>query len=318
MRAVALAALLLVTSHCAMAAVGDVFAVLQDPATTRASVVVYNGTGDVTATSETHWKFRWPLVETTADPINQFIKVITFPDGEGSTLLSFNFNLGNPTGRQVASNFSYFDLQASPKQNAYFGIAVSSPYGRVLSQFDIYNPTDYQALSTLPYMWFVNASTFDRQACRYYGLLNNFPGFPNSTTAQKLAIGNFVDAPASGNVVYSDIFTIDPVPASAIIRFIAWSAPDQRLYGVAQLDATTAAIVEIDPAYSIYVVRHRLPNSVAQPLFASATTSTVRLFVENTLKGTRDLVVVNTKLWASTVVRSFSDNLIVAAVASLE
>ena len=101
-------------------------------------------------------------------------------------------------------NFSYFDLESSPKQNTYFGIAVSSPYGRVLSQFDIYNPTEYQALSTLPYMWFVNASTFDRQACRYYGLLNyNLPGVPNSTTAQKLAIGNFVNAPTSSNVMYS-------------------------------------------------------------------------------------------------------------------
>ena len=74
MRAVALAALLLVTSHCAMAAVGDVFAVLQDPTGVA-------GTGDVTATSETHWKFRWPLVETTADPIDHVIKVIIFPDG---------------------------------------------------------------------------------------------------------------------------------------------------------------------------------------------------------------------------------------------
>ena len=215
-------------------------------------------------------------------------------------------------------NFSYFDLESSPKQNTYFGIAVSSPYGRVLSQFDIYNPTKYQALSTLPYMWFVNASTFDRQACRYYGLLNNFPGFPDSTTAQKLVIGNFVDAPANAIVTYTGIFTLDPVPASAIIRFIAWSAPDQRLYGVAQLDATTAAIVDIYVGYETYTVRHRLPNSVAQPLFASATTSTLRLFVENTLKGTRDLVVVDTNLWTSTVVRSFSDNLIVAAVASLE
>ena len=81
----ALAALLLVTSHCAMAAVGDVFAVLQDP-TGVASVVVYNGTGDVTATSEAHWKFLWPLVETTADPIGQVIKVV-YPDerNEGVT-----------------------------------------------------------------------------------------------------------------------------------------------------------------------------------------------------------------------------------------
>ena len=50
-------------------------------------------------------------------------------------------------GRLVTYNFSYFDLESSPKQNTYFGIAVSSPYGRVLSQFDIDHPWDHKELS---------------------------------------------------------------------------------------------------------------------------------------------------------------------------
>lgn len=322
MRAVTLAACLVsvcfmaLTTTTTASAFGDVFAVLQDT-TGVASVVVYNATGEVKATSPLHWNFRWPVTEATVNTLKKQVSVITFPNPTAkATLFTFDFGLGAPANTQVSSNFSYFDLQFSPSQNVYYGIAVSSAYGRVLSKFTDFNePVVHTPIQALPYMWYVNASTFDYQSSRYYSLINNFPGFPNSTSEQMLAIGHFGESTPRVEIVKMALPSTD-----ILLRFIAFSNPTKRLFAIAN-DGTdgSTVILELDHRFHEYVVRAKFPNTIAQPLYASVKTPTLHFFAQNTATNQRDFIHVDIGTWNSRVVRSFaSDNQRVVAVADLE
>lgn len=324
MRAVVLAACLVSVCLVALAttipttasAFGDVFAVLQDTAG-DASVVVYNATGELKATSPLHWNFRWPVTEATVNTLKKQVSVITFPNPTAkATLFTFDFALGAPANTQVSSNFSYFDLQFSPSQNTYYGIAVSSAYGRVLSKFSDFNePVVHTPIMALPYMWYVNASTFDYQNSRYYSLINNFPGFPNSTTEQMLAVGHFAEPTPRVEIVKMILPATD-----ILLRFIAFSNPTKRLFGIANIAADgSTAIIEMDVHQGKYVIRAQFPNTIAQPLYASVKTPTLHFFAQNTATNQRDFIHVDIGTWTSRVVRSFaSDNKRVVAVADLE
>ena len=91
-------------------------------------------------------------------------------------------------------------------------------------------------------MPFVNASTCNTKDDIYYGLLNNFPHQSNSTTAQKLAVGNFSSATASA--AFSDLVFISS-PTPPVIHFISFSPREAQLYGLAQYDNQTVAFVKI-------------------------------------------------------------------------
>ena len=300
------------TTACAF---GDVFAVLQDTAG-DASVVVYNATGEVKATSPLRWNFRWPVTEATVNTLKKQVSVITFPNPTAhATLFTFDFGLGAPANTQVSTNFSYFDLQFCPSQNTYYGIAVSSAYGRVISKFSDFNePVVHTPILALPYMWYVNASTFDYQNSRYYSLINNFPGFPNSTTEQQLAIGHFAEPTPRVEIVKMALPGTD-----ILIRFIAFSNPTKRLFGIANLADGSTAILEMEPHLGKYTIRATFPNTIAQPMYASVKTPTLHFFALNTATNQRDFIHVDIGTWFSRVVRSFApDNQRVVAVADLE
>jgi len=321
MRAVTLAACLVSVCFVALttttaSAYGDVFAILQDTAGV-ASVVVYNATADVKATSPLHWNFRWPVTEVTVNTLKKQVSVITFPNPTGqATLFTFDFGLGAPVNTQVSSDFSYFDLQFSPKQNVYYGIAVSSAYGRVLSKFTDFNePVAHTPIQALPYMWYVNASTFDIENSRYYSLINNFPGFPNSTNEQMLAIGHFGESTPRVEFVK---LTLD---SGVLIRFIAYSNPTKRLFAFANVGAYgSAAILELDPVTGQTVVCASYDNLEAQPLYASLKTPTLQFFAYNTASQRREFIRVRIGSWmGALLLRTFApDNQRVVAVAELD
>ncbi len=219
------------------------FAILQD-ASGSATFNIFDDSGVVLHSSSTHFVFPFPLIETTADPVHKLIYVIAYPKGEdGAALYVFDARL-NLASSHVSKAVEYFDLQYSAAQNTLFGIAVNGTYGRILSNFlTLGSNVSYRPIQALPYMWYVNASSYNIKADIYYGLLNNFPHQPNSTTAQKLAVGNFSSAHSSA--LFADlVFT--SLGAKPAIHFISFSPLEEQLYGLAQYDNRTVALVTID------------------------------------------------------------------------
>ncbi|CUG86170.1 membrane-associated protein, putative, partial [Bodo saltans] len=122
--------------------------VLQDPVTSAASVVVLNSNGSVISTSNLQWAFRWPLVEVSVDTNTQLIHIITYPESIGNaTLYKLAYDL-TLVSTEISSGLSYFDLEFSATRNMFFGIAVTSPFGRELSRFaDFTVPVEYTPIT---------------------------------------------------------------------------------------------------------------------------------------------------------------------------
>lgn len=165
-----------------------------------------SSTGLLLKTASSSFVFDWPLVEMTHDSNTEEVYVVTYPEAyPGPVLYHLDHNL-NLIYAWENTPYSFFDLQYSPAQAAMYGILVTSSYGRALSNFTLDQAKDSittQELYTLPYMWYVNASSFDAENSRYFALINNFPGFENSTLDQQLIVADFskdvsVAAPAVG------------------------------------------------------------------------------------------------------------------------
>lgn len=276
--AVHLAAVAAAMAIAPTAAQDNVFAVLQD-GTGRATVAMFNSTGNQVASAEgASWHFRFPLVESAASAAAKQIYSISYPEETGkATLYQFDAGTNPPSlieGAVTTFNNSFFDLQYSPRQDAFFGIFVNSTYGRVLSEFPglgqaTVNGTDaaHVPIAGLPSMWYVNASSFDAKSDTYFGLLNHFPNTPGATDAQKLAVGNFGTQP--GTATFVDLVAAAGSPAG-IIHFISWSEPTAVLFGFAQMDAETACFVTIDPATGIYRSFFSVQPLAVGPMVASA------------------------------------------------
>jgi hypothetical protein len=219
------------------------FAILQDSSGT-ASFNIFDDAGNVLQISSTHFVFPFPLIETTADPVHKQIYVIGYPKGvDGAALYVFDGEL-NLLSSDVSKSVQYFDLQYSAAQNTFYGIAVNGTYGRILSNFlTLGSNVSYRPIQALPCMWYVNASSYNTKHDIYYALLNNFPHQPNSTTAQKLAVGNFSSVHSS--TLFADLVFLSP-GAPPVIHFISFSPLDEQLYGLAQCDNQTVALVKID------------------------------------------------------------------------
>jgi hypothetical protein len=325
---------------CLVAGLGAVadntfFAVLQDPKTGIASVGLFNATtGNETASASTSWQFRFPLVESTADVTTKQIYTITYPNGDPATLYQFDAASAPPTLSQSAvsatANSSYFDLQYSENQQTFFGIYVSSAYGRVLSQFPSLgqsnggNEVQHIPIQELPYMWYVNASTFDPTTDTYYGLLNHFPGTENATDAQKLAIGSFASSP--GSATFVDLVAAPGSP-SGIIHFIAYSQPTSTLYGFAQMDPQTAHFVTIEPKTGVYQSFFDVAPVVVAPMYASKDEALLMAWGNNADDGTRLFGTLDLKaaqnstdddVAAFQIVQIYSDTKVVASVARVD
>ena len=219
------------------------FAILQDSSGT-ASFSIFDDAGVVLQNASTHFVFPFPLIETTADPVHKQIYVIGYPKGvDGAALYVFDAEL-NILSSDVSKTVEYFDLQYSAAQNTLYGIAVNGKYGRILSNFfTLGSNVSYRPIQALPYMWYVNASSYNTKGNIYYGLLNNFPHQPNSTAAQKLAVGNFSSLHPSA--LFADLVFMSP-GAPPVIHFVSFSPPEEQLYGLAQYDNQTVALVKID------------------------------------------------------------------------
>ena len=180
--------------------------------------------------ASTNFVFDWPLVEMTSDSNTEEIYVVTYPEGyPGPVLYHLDHNL-NLIYSWVNTAYSFFDLQYSPAQSAMYGILVTTSYGRALSNFTLDQQKDTittSELYTLPYMWYVNASSFDIENSRYFALINNFPGFENSTLDQQLIVADFskdasIVAPAVG------LFPIKS--AGMLVQFVSYSHSLKTLF----------------------------------------------------------------------------------------
>lgn len=178
-------------------------------------------TGDIAKESnDTNFQFSWPLVEMTTDRTHNNIYIITYPASyPGPVLYKLNSNL-EQTHAWTNVDYSFFDLQYASQQNTLYGIKVTSTYGRVLSNFVVDEKTDSVVATemyTLPYMWYVNASTYNDPKMQYIGLINYFPGHPESTLDQQLVT---LDCSVSGGVG-------EVIPLSrgsmGIVQFITYS-----------------------------------------------------------------------------------------------
>lgn len=277
-------------------------------------MVLVDDEGQIVVTSPLSFSFRFPLVETTVDPQTRTCYVITYPsDATGAVLSALRGSDLSVAAQWRPASLQLFDLQYSVGQQALYGIAVQGRYGRVLSQFAL-TPADISArsIAALPFMWYVNASSFDQQRGRYFGLLNNFPGQPNSTLAQKLAVGLFAQQPptalfldlvpaaaaaaAPDAAVPSVSFVFDASSAASpmittttttssslsssglLLYFIAWSAPAQTLVGLAATDAGVA-LVNISTDTGSYEPLLEIKHVDVGPMVAEAEEAFVRLFV---------------------------------------
>jgi hypothetical protein len=287
------------------------FAIFRD-AQGVASLSLVDDNGVTLLNSSLHFTFPFPLVETTVDQVHQRIYIITFPKGvAGAQLYILNSQL-SVAFSGVSTDVQYFDLQYSPGQDAVYGIAVNGTYGRVLSNFTLNSTVNYRPLQALPYMWYVNASTYDPKTNTYFGLLNYFPGHPESTLAQKLAVGNF--SSARGGTSFVDL-TVGSTAYNLTLHFIVWSTPTQTLYGLAQLDATTVALVTVDPLTGVCVAVGLVHGAKTGPLVASLTLSEPTLFAwlqigTSLVFGRFDLA-----LFEFEVLQTYNDGRIVAGAA---
>jgi hypothetical protein len=314
-----LATVLLATSSAASSSTGTFFALLQDPATGAASGVVYSTNGSVVAASALGWDFLWPLVEVSADTSTRKVFVVKYPYPTGNvTLYKISFDLTSME-TLVSSGLGYFDLEYSAGQNTHYGVTVSSPYGRDISHFtDFHAPVQHTVITSLPYMWFVNASTFDSGSTRYLGLLNyGLPGMPNMTTQQQLAVGAYANPEAQTTTfLMLTLNTAQNVP-TPLIRFISWSEPAQTLYGLA-IDALGATIlVSIDTSSGVFTELVAYQGSVAEPMVASGTAPELFAFVA--ADGIRQLLRFDVSTSPATVevVYNYEDNALVSGMAWL-
>jgi len=223
--------------------------------------------------------FDWPYVEITSDITHNEVYMVVFPDNSpGPELYQLDGTLA-VKNKWDSIDFSFFDLQHSSTQNTLYGILVTSTYGRVLSNFSLTEdsivPTE---LFTLPYMWYVNASTFHQSTCRYFALINNFPGFENSTLDQQLVVADF----SKEGTTDADVVPI--TGTSSLIQFISFSSALETLYCAGTTDSGS-------PTAHVYtlgldgVISNRLfstPGIAVGPLLASDSTDELFLFVKNT------------------------------------
>jgi hypothetical protein len=156
--------------------------------------IIDSNTGNVINESSVEFSFGWPSIQMTTDLILKKLFVCVFQDdNENPVVYKFNNDLSlNYTWSN--NTFCFFDLQYSPLQRTIYGIKVTTKYGRVLSNFTFDETTNQISaieLYTLPYMWYVNASSYDAVTNTYFALINNFPGQSNSTLDQQIIVGDF-------------------------------------------------------------------------------------------------------------------------------
>jgi hypothetical protein len=191
--------------------------------------------------------FGWPYCEMTSDQLGQRAFAVIFPDNSNNSVLyELNRDL-QVTHTYPNTPFWFFDLQYSPKEKSLYGIKVTSTYGRVVSQFQTPSedsePLIATELVTLPYMWYVNASTFDDVNNRYFALINYFPGHPESTLNQKLLISTMEGSEVPKDYTFFDMES--STSPQGILQFITYSKHSKELYFASVSQDLTTVFVGI-------------------------------------------------------------------------
>jgi len=135
-------------------------------------------------------------------------------------------------------------------------------------------------LFTLPYMWYVNASSFHAPSCHYYALINNFPGKENSTLDQQLVVADFsVDA----SVVTPEVNVLPISNPNGIVQFIAYSDSQSSLYYAGMVfNSTTVEVGTLDTATGKIKSQLWTHDAVtAGPLAVSEANSELLIFVKS-------------------------------------
>jgi hypothetical protein len=189
--------------------------------------------------------FSWPHVQMTSNTRDQEVYVITYPEGApGAVLFHLNKDL-QQINKWDNVSFNYFDLQYSNLQSTLYGIYVSSTYGRVLSNFTLDASSNYvpvpDQLFTLPYMWYVNASSFHHPSCHYYALINYFPGHPESTLDQQLVVADFSKESSASSPPKVNVYPI--THSQGVIQFIGYSDYYKHLFFAGMSSNSTMAMV---------------------------------------------------------------------------
>ena len=228
--------------------------VRQDSTRTAHVEEINSNTGDTVTASSLSFKYSQPYVEMTTDASSGLTYLAAFPDGYTYPVL-YELERDMTVSYTWANNtFTFWDMQVSPLQSTLYGILVTEDfnggmYGRTLSNYTTdkaSNTISATQLYTLPYMWYVNASSFDKNACVYYALINNFPGKDNSTMEQQLVVADFSLSTVAATTDLEDSFseesvvTVDVSSASIMLQFIAYSAKHQSVFFTGPSKASAA------------------------------------------------------------------------------
>jgi hypothetical protein len=181
----------------------------------------------IDATSSLSFQYQTPLVETTSTDIGSYY-VVSYPsdDPNGAAhLWELNSNLTvQNEWIQPANGLSFFDLQYSTIQSKLFGIAVNGTYGRIISYLDTTgDEVTATYIAPCPYMWYVNASTFNHDLDIYYGLLNKFN---NASAGQKVIVTNVTDGCDSPSTIFDYNVTL-----TGVLYYITYTS--EGLYAMA-------------------------------------------------------------------------------------
>eukprot|EP01039_Chlorochromonas_danica_P009861 gene9861-10908_t len=238
-------------------------------------------TGKIKQESNTTITFDWPYVELTTDKTSQRTYIVSFPDGsDGPILYEFDSQL-KLTQTWDKTDYSFFDLQYAANQKTLYGIKVVSTYGRVISRFTATPGADAvtaEELFTLPYMWYVNAPSFDQVNERYFALCSYFPGHPETVSDQKIIT-------CDTKVPTANCTVVDIINTAGAIEFIAYSSLTKNLYFSSLLDGKILVGV-LD--YNLGVVRQVLTSFPAirlGPLTVEDKANYLSFFVISELHG---------------------------------
>ena len=225
-------------------------------------------TGSVLAVADPSFVFSFPHVEMTSDSNTGDVYVVTFPvDAPGPVLFQLDHDL-NVTYTWKNVPYSFFDLQYSPNQKTLYGIKVTTTYGRVLSNFTTNQAADSVTateLYTLPYMWYVNASSFDPANSRYFALINNFPGFENSTLDQQLIVADFSQNIATTQPAVG-LFPIDS--QNMLVQFVTYSHSLKTLFCAGMTKKTSSGAAQAEVA-----IMDQTSGTVTKRVFSKTATA---------------------------------------------
>jgi hypothetical protein len=279
------AALCLCTSY-----VSSTMVVVRQDDTRRGFVEGLNDAGDLTLPSSLDFLYSAPYVQMSMDIDSDQTYLSAFPDGNSYPILSI-LNPDLTVSYQFdQNNFTFWDMQYCSAQSTIYGIKVTEDfnggmYGRTLSNYTADQSTGVISaveLYTLPYMWYVNASSINPVTSKYYALVNNFPGHDNSTQDQKLVMGDFsVENDAK-------VTTLDIDEENVMMQFIAFSRSQGFLYFAGPSKKGGSTDVTVGVLCQVHGTIHEMKyfdNDVIQvgPIVADDANSRVLFFVKKSV-----------------------------------